>query len=65
MSARKKQDLGPFEDLVADVRRHGREAEELEQRLVKALNAAYCQGAHDARKAITGVDPRVEGRNDG
>jgi hypothetical protein len=63
MAARKKTDLGPFEDLVADVRRHGREAEELERRLVRALNEAYCQGARDARKAITGVDPRVEGRH--
>jgi hypothetical protein len=62
MPARKKRDLGPFESLVADVRRHGREAEELEGRLTKALNEAYMQGARDARKAISGVDPKVEGR---
>jgi hypothetical protein len=59
MPARRKQDLGPFEGLVTDVRRHEREAAGFEERLVKALNAAYCQGAADVRKAISGVDPRA------
>lgn len=61
MPAKKQDDLGPFEALVADVRRHAREADQLHRRLVEALNAAYCQGAADARKAITGRDPKVEG----
>jgi hypothetical protein len=57
MPAKSKQDTGPFELLVAQVRRLARDAEYVELSLVETLNEAYLQGAADARNAITGHRP--------
>jgi len=64
MATTKHETVGLYEQLVASARRLRGEAEYLEAHLVEALNSAYVQGATDARKAITGHDPKVEGGED-
>jgi hypothetical protein len=53
-----------YEELVASVQRLTREAEYLEQHLVKALNSACVQGAKAARKASPASTREWEGWRD-
>jgi hypothetical protein len=64
MAVRAPDDRTLYELVQSNARKISELADWYEQHITEALNAAYLQGAADARKALTNHDPKVPDREE-